>query len=236
MPVVSGEQLDLPKVATIRKRKVATIRKRTKEESAITDGTCTPKWLCDMLPKRDFDPCSNSRAHVNVLRSFCIESGQDGLKMPWHGEGFINWPFSFPDPWADKSVLEMTCGHCTDLIVLCKHDESTEWWATITSFDPDTATAAPIRREPPEKWPFLKRVQYDEHPDMIEKRRLERIAKAIKLGKPTDGITGESSNNFCSVILHHRGWAKRGGKLIRKPKLDLESVARRWLMARQGDE
>lgn len=228
MPVVSGEQLNLPKVATIRRRSV--------EEAEITDGTCTPQWFCDMLPRRDFDPCSNSRSHVRATRSFCIESGIDGLEMPWHGEGFENWPFSDPDPWADKSVLEMESGRCTDLIVLAKHDEGTEWWKTITSFD--EFSDVPIRCEPPEKWSFFRRVQYEEHPEMIERRRLERIAKAIKEGwsqKKIDKINGKSSNNFCSVVLHHRGWVKRGGRLIRKPKLNLESVARRWLMAR-GEE
>lgn len=196
----------------------ATIRKRSREESAQTDSTCTPKWLTDMLPYVDCDPCSNSRSTVNAGWSFSLEKGLDGLKLPWRGSAFKNWPFSNPLPFAQKAIYEMSVGHCIDLITLCKLDTGTEWWHTITEVHPTSVHH--IIRQPPELWLFNERIQYDEHPDVIEKRRLERVAKAQWAGKRTDNITGESTANFVSCILHRRGY--------RRPQLKLESVATLW--------
>lgn len=205
---------------------VATIRKRSREEAAMTDTTCTPPWLTDMLPYVDCDPCSNSRSTVKAGWSFSLEKGLDGLKLPWRGTAFKNWPFSDPLPFALKAIYEMSIGNCLDLITLCKLDTSTEWWDVITSFD-DTHEQR-IMQYPPELWLFKDRVQYDEHPDVIEKRRLERVAKALREGKRTDNITGESTTNFVSAILHRRGWTRPASGWMRNPRLKLESVATLW--------
>jgi hypothetical protein len=204
---------------------MATIRKRSKLEAAQTDQTCTPKFLADLLPLVDLDPASNSRSHIRARWAYSLEKGLDGLKLPWRGTVFINWPFSFPEPFAEKAIHEMTIGNCTDLIVLCKLDTGTEWYRTITSRIP--GAPGPLSR-PPERWDFHKRVQYDEHPDVIEQRRLERVAEFLarerspRSRKTVEDITGESSTNFCSTIIHRRGDGM--------PALDLGSVAQRWLM------
>lgn len=205
----------------------ATIRKRSREESAQTDQTCTPRWLTDMLPYVNVDPCSNSRSTVNAGWSFSLEKGLDGLKLPWRGTAFKNWPFSNPLPFAQKAISEMGLGNCTDLITLCKLDTSTEWWSVVTSFDP-SGLAPRILQYPPELWLFKDRVQYDEHPDVIEKRRLERVEKALRDGKRIDKITGESTTNFVSCILHRRGWTRPASGWMRNPRLKLESVATLW--------
>ncbi len=232
--IIDKSMPDDPTLARPRRgRRKATIGRRPLAVAPLSDAACTPKWLADMLPMVDFDPCSNPRSWIRSAWSWSLEKGIDGLKMPWRGSGFENWPYSAPLPWAQKSIDELRLGRCTELIVLCKLDTSTDWWHVITSFDPEAGKGEPLS-EPPELWTFDKRLQFDEHPDLIEQRRQETIekarAKAIAKGKNPDDvdttkITGESSNNFCSVIVHHRRIFPDG---TRGPRLKLASVATLW--------
>ena len=141
---------------------------------------------------------------------------RDGLVEPWMGTVFQNNPFSSPILWMTKLQREIAIGHCTDAIVLCKLDPGTKWWAELVR---------PTARTTIERWEFHKRVQYDEHPDVIEARRITNIAKARIAGWPEARIakiTGKSQANFNSVIIHHRG--------VGMPALELEAVATRWVM------
>lgn len=208
---------------TPRKAKRATIGKRSKEDVALSDSTVTPKWLTELLPPRDLDPCSNSRSHVRSDLAYSLVNGLDGIELPWHGSAFVNWPFSAPMRFAEKAVHEMTIGNCTDLIVLCKLDPSTQWWKkiyrSVLPFGPSRWTV--------DLWMPWGRIQYDEHPDLIERRRLERVAKAIADDEPPEKIakiTGESTANFVSVLLHHR-------KTVTQPWIRFGTFADRWVLA-----
>lgn len=191
----------------------------------MTDSTVTPKWLADMLPEVDFDPCSNPRSHVRARWAWSLEKSIDGLKMPWRGDGFINWPFSSPLAWAQKAIAELDIGRCSSLIVLCKMDPSTKWWNTITSTGENKLVV------PPDLWMFDDRIQYEEHPEIIARRRdeyataFERWEHAGKPPgeKPKGKADGMSSTNFVSVIIHHRG---ADGEA-----LQLGSVASLWRRA-----
>lgn len=267
------------KIITVSQPKKATIAKRPKNEAPLSDAACTPLWLCELLPVVDFDPCSNPRSQIRARWSWSLEKGIDGLKMPWRGSGYQNFPYSDPMPWCVKSITEMQIGRCTELITLCKLDPSTEWWKVLTEFDPATIRLEPRSRfvcvehgdvpedqvyeaegagdphghagcwkrvnisklprsaphplgQAPEIWLFGERLQFDEHPDLIEQRRRERIEKRrasyIAKGKNpdeinVDKINGDSSNNFCSVIIHHRP--------ADRPSLNLRSHASRWVRA-----
>jgi hypothetical protein len=165
-----------------------------------SDGYCTPPWLTAMLPITDIDPCSNPRSTVRSRRAYSLEKKLDGLKLPWSGSVFLNWPYSDPLPWANKLIEELLAGRCTSAIVLCKLDSSTEWWQKLVSF------------EKPELWMFDRRISFIEPPELIA----ERMRKLAEAGKPG----GEkSSNNFCSAIIHYRG---------KTPELALNVVASRW--------
>lgn len=227
--------------------KKATIGRRPKDEVKLSDSACTPLALCELLPWVDFDPCSNDRSQVKARWAWSLEKGVDGLKMRWLGSGYMNFPYSNPMPFCVKALTEMQIGNCTELITLCKLDPSTEWWKVLTKYDPhsiirnegridfvealnDEVEIHPLAQLP-EIWMIDDRLQFDEHPDLIEQRRLDRIAKRrenrIAKGKdPDEGIekvNGESSNNFCSVIIHHRP--------SDRPSLDLRSIATRWVRA-----
>lgn len=238
------------RIITVPKPKKATIGRRPKDEIKLSDAACTPLVVCDLLPVVDFDPCSNPRSQVKARWAWSLEKGIDGLKMRWLGSGYMNFPYSNPMPFCVKALTEMQIGNCTELITLCKLDPSTEWWKVLTKYDPATI----IRNEGPRKyamndegterayeihplaqlpeiWMIDDRLQFDEHPDLIEQRRLDRIKKRrenrIAKGKdPDEGIEkvhGESSNNFCSVIIHHRP--------ADRPALNLRSIATRWVRA-----
>jgi hypothetical protein len=169
----------------------------------ISDEYCSPAWLTAMLPPVDLDPASNPRSTVRAKRTFSLEKKLDGLRLPWSGSVWLNFPYSDPMPWCEKLIKELTAGRCTEAIVLCKLDPSVSWWHTLTSF------------EQPEMWAFDRRVQFDEPHELVA----ERLRKYAEAGKPG----GEkSSTNFCSAIIHHRGKA---------PELKLDAVATRWKRA-----
>ncbi len=168
----------------------------------LSDSYCTPLWLAAMLPMVDTDPCSNPRSKVRARRAYSLEKKLDGKKLPWHGSVYLNWPYSDPLPWALKLIAEMEAGRCTEAIVLCKLDTSTEWWHTLIGYGK------------PDLWTFDKRILFDEPPELIA-ARIKKYAEEGKSG-------GEkSSTNFSSAIIHHRG---------DRPSLRLESVASRWSM------
>lgn len=224
--------------------RVATIGRQPKTMTELSDSACTPKWLCAMLHEVDTDPCSNPRSHVKARRSFSLEKGLDGLKLPWwrgrewwehdgkpeSGSVYENFTYSNPMPWCEKTIEEIRSGNCHEVIVLCKLDPSTRWWKLLTGWDPSGPDTDPLGL-PPDMWTFDERIQFDEHPDLIAMRLEAMIAKWEKKGKkgkkPTDGT---SSNNFCSAIIHHRGFPRVDGQIVdgRVPRLKLSFVATLW--------
>lgn len=172
----------------------ATIRKRSKDESPISDSCNTPSWLNDRLGRFDIDPASNLRSTVHAAWSYALEKGLDGTKLPWVGRGFLNWPYSDPEPFAIKAIEELRAWRCTELVVLCKTDPSTDWWALITQ---------PIQFEGvdfelyPERWDFNERLQFDE-PEELVAMRLKKRADAIALVEskpcPRDACFGRTGN------------------------------------------
>jgi hypothetical protein len=187
----------------------------------LTDCYCTPGWLTGMLYPVDLDPCSNPRSTVRARRTFSLEKRLNGLALPWTGSVFLNWPYSAPLPWARKVINELALGRCTEAIILCKQDSSTEWWDIATGYDPVAEPGSPLSA-PPDLWLFDKRIQFDEPPGLLEERLL-KIAQAKAEGKKPPPL--KSSNNFASVIIHHR----RQG--VDAPALNLHQVATCWRRA-----
>lgn len=96
-----------------------------------SDTQCTPRWLADLLPVVDLDPCSNSRSHIRARQAIALPN--DGLAVPWQTIATTVWcnpPYSNPLPWAqagadafdDKGVEQMW---------LVKLDPTTRWWALL---------------------------------------------------------------------------------------------------------
>jgi hypothetical protein len=189
----------------------ATIRRRKKNETPLSDSMVTPKWLADRLPLVDLDPASNPRSHIKARWTYSLEKKLDGLKLPWRGSVFLNWPYSKPAPWALKLIHELVIGNCTGAIVLPKSDHSTDWWTVLTQ---PVRLGGHIYR--PDLWLFDDRIQFEEPPELIEQRRLDVLAKRAAGKKATE----KTSNNFCNAIVHHR----LGGD-----RLQLDDVATLWV-------
>ncbi len=112
------------------------------------DGWCTPSWLTNALPDVDLDPCSNHRSTVRAGETYSIESGLDGLELPWFGLVFVNGPYSNLLPWARKLVAERE--NVTGAGFLVNTDSSTMWWRVLTGVLPVRLDfAARVRFTPP---------------------------------------------------------------------------------------
>jgi hypothetical protein len=94
------------------------------------DCWCTPKWLTDLLPLVDLDPCSNPRSTVISKVNYSREANQDGLALPWSGSVFCNPPYSDVWPWSMKALSEHLA--ITGIGWLVNADPSTAWWRSIT--------------------------------------------------------------------------------------------------------
>jgi hypothetical protein len=210
----------------------ATIRKRPRKQSAWSDAYCTPKWfadhLCETRGPFALDPCSNERSHIIADWSYGLHKGLDGLRLPWRGDIFKNYPYSTPEPWQLKLIYEMFIGNCTEAVVLAKLDPSTDWWKILTWWSPDLGRH-PLGY-PPDIWPLHDRLQFDEPPEArVERERLRLEAQAARAQAKERGEAGPAvppvnpSNNFCSVVVHRRGF-------MIEP-LRLEDFATRWRVA-----
>lgn len=93
------------------------------------DTWCTPKWLADMLPEFDLDPCSNSRSHIRAKARHTIET--NGLAQPWRGLVFCNPPYSKPMPWC--VAADDCAANGGTVLFLPKLDPSTQWWGLLMS-------------------------------------------------------------------------------------------------------
>ena len=98
-----------------------------KYDLGARNSYCTPRWLTDLLPEVSLDPCSNPRSTVRAKLTYSLESGRDGLSLPWIGSCFVNPPFADIMPWALKGE-EATV---TALAYLVNVDSSTAWWKRI---------------------------------------------------------------------------------------------------------
>jgi len=171
---------------------------------SLTDKYCTPLWLARRVGRFDTDPCTNPLSHIEATIKYMLETGHDGLALPWHGRVWMNHPYSKPLPWMYKLHYERAMGRVTESLVLAKLDTSTLWWAKLTS-----PLAGPC-----DVWAFKERINFDIPPDLLAEMQRKHEAKG-KIGEV------QTSNNFCSALVHHRGNA---------PRLDLWDVADLWNM------
>jgi hypothetical protein len=99
-----------------------------------TDAQCTPRWLADLLPEFDTDPCTNPRSHVRARIRYMLELDQDGLTLPWHGLVWCNGPYSNPLPWCQRLRA-----HDGPWVALWKLDTTTAWWRELMAAKADWA-------------------------------------------------------------------------------------------------
>lgn len=107
------------------------IARSTDEKS---DDWCTPEWIAELVGQWDLDPASNPRSNIRALASYCLERGQNGLKLPWRGSVWCNPPYSAPLPFA-----QLLAAHDDAWCALVKLDPTTAWWAVLAEACDDWA-------------------------------------------------------------------------------------------------
>jgi hypothetical protein len=77
------------------------------------------------------DPCSNPTSFVNAEVEWRLERGEDGLALPWEGQGltFVNPPYGpgLMRNWAEKICEEAAAG--VEIIALVPARTETRWFA-----------------------------------------------------------------------------------------------------------
>jgi len=186
--------------------------------SDATDCYVTPLWLSERLGRFITDPCSNPRAHIQAVFRYMLETGHNGLKLPWFGRTWLNHPYSDPMPWMLKLHAELGAA-CTEAVVLPKHDHSTEWWQALVQ---------PHEGFVCDEWKLNKRIQFDVPPEELERLMAEHIAKWTAK-HPARAAAGKkppklnTANNFCSSLYH---WRRPDAAV-----LQLDDIATRWVRA-----
>lgn len=137
----------------------------------LRDCWCTPKWLTELLPPVQLDPCSNPFSSVRARRHIQLEPiapyepyvGQtimtrmmdfgwkveqgDGLAASWKGKTvFVNPPYSNIMPWARKA------DEAKAFIFLVNNVTTTKWYHEL------------IRNGGSYKFEFAKRLKFEPPP------------------------------------------------------------------------
>lgn len=120
------------------------------------DGACTPKWLADLLPRYDLDPCSNNRSHIRARIHCDLASGDNGLDSVVWGIGgqivgmeprrpgilceggsrlrpvLAGWSVFCNPPYARWQVLRWVRHYLhTNFTFLLRWDPSTDWFEEL---------------------------------------------------------------------------------------------------------
>lgn len=70
----------------------------------------------DLYPEGCFDPCP-------------VDPTFDGLAIQWHGDAFVNSPYSQIPQWIDKAFLE--ANNCDSVVMLLPNWTDREWFQRI---------------------------------------------------------------------------------------------------------
>jgi len=103
--------------------------------SQQTDEWSSPRRvvepIADVLGGFDVDPCSG--AERSPFADACYTEDDDGLGQWWHGDVWVNPPYSDMHPWINRIIGEVREDGLVDtdterVVLLCKGDVSTQWW------------------------------------------------------------------------------------------------------------
>jgi len=84
----------------------------------------TDRWLMQLFDDW-FDPCPICPNDELI---------ENGLQIHWGSRGkrvFVNPPYSNPLPWVKAAIEEKTLEPDMTIVMLLKHDSSTEWYRLL---------------------------------------------------------------------------------------------------------
>jgi len=119
---------------------------RQSQEMALLVSSKTTEWYTPMkyimmvkkvLGGIDCDPCTSESAQRYIRATTYYTKDTDGLKHDWHGTVFINPPYGKTGNignqriWTEYLVNQLTLGHTTVAIALCKSVPGYSWYEQI---------------------------------------------------------------------------------------------------------
>lgn len=127
-----------------------------------TDGWQTPSDIIERarvcMGSIDTDPATSKEANVRIKakRIYTVEKSGVTLSASWHGNVWVNPPFSMNKHFVSKAITEWEHGYSDQTIYLCNANTDTKWFqrllnaATSVCFtagrirfiDPETGKAA----------------------------------------------------------------------------------------------
>jgi hypothetical protein len=96
----------------------------TRDEYATAPDLWRP--ISDALNGFDLDPAAGCEPESIAREAYTVDD--DDLSQPWHGNVWLNPPFSNKLPWYRKAVNELEAGNVDTVIALAPVDTSTQWF------------------------------------------------------------------------------------------------------------
>ncbi|QZP37097.1 phage N-6-adenine-methyltransferase [Halobaculum magnesiiphilum] len=98
--------------------------------SSETDEWSTPPEFVRPLAEAvgGFDLDAAAGAERSPIADEAFTEDDDGLAQPWHGDVWLNPPYSAMDEWTPKVVSELQRPAVDSICYLVKGDSSTDWW------------------------------------------------------------------------------------------------------------
>lgn len=99
-------------------------------QTVDSDQWATPRRVIETLEQPldgfDVDPASGAEDEPIAPTRYTVED--DGLAQSWHGDVWLNPPYSDPGPWLEKAREEIEEGDAEIVVALIKGDTSTSWY------------------------------------------------------------------------------------------------------------
>lgn len=88
------------------------------------------------LGEIDLDPATTSKANERVRARRIYTAQHDGLRRPWCGNVWLNWPFSRKNNclWVKKLLAEYEAGRVTAACCICFSSTSERWFQPLLAF------------------------------------------------------------------------------------------------------
>ena len=90
----------------------------------MSDDWNTPEWVMSMFATFH-DPCPPSGQRNRLPDAFSYDW------LEHHDQVYVNPPYSDPLPWVKKAVKEISIYDNSTIVLLLKHDSSTEWFRIL---------------------------------------------------------------------------------------------------------
>ncbi|MBN1580527.1 MAG: hypothetical protein JXA89_07470, partial [Anaerolineae bacterium] len=84
----------------------------------------------------DLDPASCQAANQVVGATLFYDKEANGLVEPWSGRVWLNPPYSHPDPFVQRAIVEFERGEIAQAMILLNNATETTWFQSLIAHYP----------------------------------------------------------------------------------------------------